>query len=86
MGGKKQKKRLLLVIYGLRTTRGEGQSSGYLADQLSSLLGLFQIETALGQPPDSFHPCQVGLVLQLQEKNQALIGHTDAGWAKLRES
>lgn len=41
---------------------------GYLADQLSSLLGLFQTETPLSQPGDSLHPCQVSLVLQLQEK------------------
>lgn len=49
-----------------------GPSSGYLADQLSSLLGLFQIETALGQPAHAFHPRQVSSVLQLREKSQAL--------------
>lgn len=48
-----------------------GLGSGYLADQLSGLLGLFQIETALGQPRNPFHPRQVSLVLQLQEEDQA---------------
>lgn len=71
-GGGNQKRSLLEV---------RGLGSGYLADQLTSLLGLFQIETALRQPPHAFHPRQVGLVLQLQEKNPALVRHMDADWA-----
>ena len=41
------------------------------------------METAFRQPPNSFHPREVGLVLQLREKNQALIRHMDADGAKL---
>lgn len=72
--GAGNQKRSLLGVRGL--------GSGYLADQLPSLLGLFQIETALRQPPHAFHPRQVGLVLQLQEKNPALIRHMDADWVR----
>ena len=60
--------------------------SGYLADQLSGLLGLFQVETALSQPPDPFHPRQVSLVLQLQRERPSLIRHMDADWEKLMET
>lgn len=57
--------------------------SGYLADELSGLLHLFQVETPLRQPPNSPHPCQVSFVLQLQEKcHQALIRHTQTDTTK----
>lgn len=57
LGREKQRERWLSGSRGLRATRSQGLCSGYLADQLPSLLGLFQIETSLRQPPDSFHPC-----------------------------